>query len=36
MRGVFAGNIFDLGCKATTDAYHEVVLFLMNKVLLSV
>ncbi|EFN58807.1 hypothetical protein CHLNCDRAFT_19893 [Chlorella variabilis] len=23
VRGVFAGNIFDLGCKATTDAYHE-------------
>lgn len=23
---MFAGNIFDLGCKATTDAYHEVTL----------
>lgn len=24
LRGVFAGNIFDLGCAATTAAYHEV------------
>ncbi|KAI3436715.1 hypothetical protein D9Q98_006130 [Chlorella vulgaris] len=23
LRGVFAGNIFDLGCAATTAAYHE-------------
>lgn len=24
IRGVFAGNIFDLGCAATTSMYHEV------------
>lgn len=24
IRGVFAGNIFDLGCAATTDMYHQV------------
>ena len=24
LRGVFAGNIFDLGCAATTSMYHEV------------
>ena len=24
LRGVFAGNIFDLGCAATTSLYHEV------------
>lgn len=24
VRGVFAGNIFDLGCAATTDMYHQV------------
>jgi hypothetical protein len=24
LRGLFAGNIFDLGCAATTAAYHEV------------
>ncbi|KAL4457774.1 hypothetical protein ABPG75_012639 [Micractinium tetrahymenae] len=23
LRGVFAGNIFDLGCAATTDMYHQ-------------
>ncbi len=23
VRGVFAGNIFDLGCAATTDMYHQ-------------